>query len=1780
MAEDLTCREDIPASLFDDIDNAKIPEKRNTNPGNPIIMTPTINSSSGTPNVIRFQPESRLSYTRNNEGNYASYRKPAFSHMTRHGAIPPVVMPRTIPRDSGSENGLELRPSQIQQSSTNFSSGIKSLGNSTAPFFPPKREFDSRQVVSRSVSGGMTLQNPMQLSGQHYSTLIPPASKVYKTVNDSQGRTLARVTMPSLNRLSHVNSSQITRTVIPVRTPVAPPINRPNILRATKIQATAARTLQQKNLLTSDNNTNGSDLKNDNKLDVKSKDVKNGVVNLITATPTVIVPCGTTVLQGATQPTIRKRGRKQEILKDDNYSIGPPVANIVVANPIIAKPVINTTPNSNETEPKTRRRGGGRKKKLEIENNNSNEPPKKRGRQKDSTIAKKNETQNQPSTNAGLEQISVDVTKAQTKDERIQESIDALFSSPVPNFLDSFNTSGNNSINNEVGKKGKGTKSPRIPRAPKAPKEEKPPKEPKPTKATKDTKKGKDAKLSEETKTTPKGGRGRKNVTEGTTANKVVQVIQETSDKKVSNNKDAQKQKDSKLKSNVIATESNIKKRLNEINSQNKLKDNTRASNMRVLQLLEEHKKSELVKTMNKDSEENGNKVNLKKGKIVTLPSTSPIKGVSRGDKNNKNDIPISNSNTNKDTIDENSSKNTSVSGKSVRFNNELMYLNMSSKPTKKFSLPESSKGGILKNKSALSELLQKLLAYSSKKNNPTSGSTRSLLSENPLSSLSQENFSVFFNKNPGAVSVGNTTIDIPLDKSMPFIPQLRPIPKESPDKNISSTESQDKDPSNEPDKDKLSPSLSSKPRGPIIPPPAVAGPSGVKTAPYIPPTKDTLKKDGLKKDTATLTSNEGSKLNILKIDSCKQNSSDLNGSKIDSGKLNIIEKNTPLINVANIDLANTDISKINISNLEGRKINVCNTNDEQSDATKLTQNENKLTKNNLTAEDLKKVGITPKHIIQALVKEILKRNISERQFYLKALQIYNTLDETERSAVKVLSNFLTQTNNETVKQDPKYIEEMKAKIAQKEKEIADLENKDIKAKQSKLLQQMRKQKILNMSKVKAKKKEIKITKKNKNIDKTINKLGINKKTNNIISKNKEKKSTDVTNNKDTLFSEFRNEVVDDIMKNSFPLIPKSKKKVLLKNFPTVQLSQINEEEKIKPNLSKRFLKKRNNIRLEEIKHRKLVASKEEEASLVPANNTLQTTQNNSLFRHKRLDMNYDTSYGIKPYSVAEAKFIKKYKLSEAFKYIDSSQVKRLMLDFFKKIDSPIKYSRKAFLHQLLKNRKPGGNSKAAIKASKLIIKHINENLAKPIEKPFDLLERCEILRSNHGIMKSVFKPFNIFSEKKRKYLKTPSITQFLTNSKLIHGLAWNHIGALHPERKQGLIEDIKKLKKIMPINQHLINLYEEHVLVGFEHYKPVPSTYYKAVYPILHPEVTKLFTLVDEDIKPNISKVYNKKGRCFNVPGEDFFYSHGSIKERKTPVYPQLNEFMSPILGIKLDEDFSKLENKVQSLLNDDTFKKIADMSDEEVNKVYELNKRSFEGPWLHNTWGNLAHWGEVVAGASVKADFAEADTINTWLDSYVKYLSFNKNVYSTGRRTDPQLQLQHVGGDAHEKEELEFAQCNQIGYDVLGPVFRCYDKDNKILEVSHFLISCEGYDDADDEYILEGSCVLKYTLGKVSPKNIDNNENEIGLWLFFGFVAVMLIISFLNRRQNNDNENNQGTINDDNDIVNAENTRFGGRPDTDPFRRRRVINNHITDGYDESDTMEWSSVGQSSNR
>jgi len=95
------------------------------------------------------------------------------------------------------------------------------------------------------------------------------------------------------------------------------------------------------------------------------------------------------------------------------------------------------------------------------------------------------------------------------------------------------------------------------------------------------------------------------------------------------------------------------------------------------------------------------------------------------------------------------------------------------------------------------------------------------------------------------------------------------------------------------------------------------------------------------------------------------------------------------------------------------------------------------------------------------------------------------------------------------------------------------------------------------------------------------------------------------------------------------------------------------------------------------------------------------------------------------------------------------------------------------------------------------------------------------------------------------------------------------------------------------------------------------------------------------------------------------------------------------------------------------------------------------------------------------------------------IEALTFEKGKMTTGRRTAPIDQLRCVGGSAmHSQYNPEVVQCKNVGHDGYDVQWECKADLESDVKFGKVTVSCEGYDDKDDPFVLKGSCALEYNL------------------------------------------------------------------------------------------------------
>lgn len=110
-----------------------------------------------------------------------------------------------------------------------------------------------------------------------------------------------------------------------------------------------------------------------------------------------------------------------------------------------------------------------------------------------------------------------------------------------------------------------------------------------------------------------------------------------------------------------------------------------------------------------------------------------------------------------------------------------------------------------------------------------------------------------------------------------------------------------------------------------------------------------------------------------------------------------------------------------------------------------------------------------------------------------------------------------------------------------------------------------------------------------------------------------------------------------------------------------------------------------------------------------------------------------------------------------------------------------------------------------------------------------------------------------------------------------------------------------------------------------------------------------------------------------------------------------------------------------------------------------------------------------------------------------HVEVLTLEQGKMSTGRRTRPVRQLQCIGGTAGCKNfKPSVVQCYNRGFDGKDIQWECKAEMDSNFKFGKVEVTCEGYDYADDDYILVGSCGLEYTIDLVGKPSSGYNTGS----------------------------------------------------------------------------------------
>ncbi|KAM7111020.1 store-operated calcium entry-associated regulatory factor [Molossus nigricans] len=95
------------------------------------------------------------------------------------------------------------------------------------------------------------------------------------------------------------------------------------------------------------------------------------------------------------------------------------------------------------------------------------------------------------------------------------------------------------------------------------------------------------------------------------------------------------------------------------------------------------------------------------------------------------------------------------------------------------------------------------------------------------------------------------------------------------------------------------------------------------------------------------------------------------------------------------------------------------------------------------------------------------------------------------------------------------------------------------------------------------------------------------------------------------------------------------------------------------------------------------------------------------------------------------------------------------------------------------------------------------------------------------------------------------------------------------------------------------------------------------------------------------------------------------------------------------------------------------------------------------------------------------------------IKALTLYYDRYTTSRRLDPIPQLKCVGGTAGcDSYTPKVIQCQNKGWDGYDVQWECKTDLDIAYKFGKTVVSCEGYESSEDQYVLRGSCGLEYNL------------------------------------------------------------------------------------------------------
>ncbi|CAI2338991.1 unnamed protein product [Caenorhabditis sp. 36 PRJEB53466] len=142
------------------------------------------------------------------------------------------------------------------------------------------------------------------------------------------------------------------------------------------------------------------------------------------------------------------------------------------------------------------------------------------------------------------------------------------------------------------------------------------------------------------------------------------------------------------------------------------------------------------------------------------------------------------------------------------------------------------------------------------------------------------------------------------------------------------------------------------------------------------------------------------------------------------------------------------------------------------------------------------------------------------------------------------------------------------------------------------------------------------------------------------------------------------------------------------------------------------------------------------------------------------------------------------------------------------------------------------------------------------------------------------------------------------------------------------------------------------------------------------------------------------------------------------------------------------------------------------------------------------------------------------------VSAITLHKGKMTTGRRVSPTMQLKCIGGSAKGKYTPKVVQCTNTGFDGTDVQWKCDADLPSDVEFGSLSVSCEGYEYAEDPYILKGSCGLEYELEytsgsgnhSVSSRKTGDGWDQFATFVVIAFIVYIIYVMWSNRNQDSE--------------------------------------------------------------